>query len=180
MMRKTLLVVSVLVVAVTLLWCQASLGEERTYTNQQYGFSFPIPKGMKLYTPEHPGPFTFKSDNILFLANRMIPSEFIMMNVFAAKEKDLQNLKSSLDSRESPQEGYKKVSVQYNTIGKNQGIRAVEHIFHKGGNTARTMRQVFFIRKGKGLCFTASANADRFQEANKALFEPVFRSITFE
>ena len=146
MMRKTLLVVSVLVVAVTLLWCQASLGEERTYTNQQYGFSFPIPKGMKLYTPEHPGPFTFKSDNILFLANRMIPSEFIMVNVFAAKE----------------------------------GIRAVEHIFHKGGNTARTMRQVFFIRKGKGLCFTASANADRFQEANKALFEPVFRSITFE
>lgn len=181
MTRKTLSVVSGLAMAMTLLWCQASLGEEQICTNQKYGFSFPIPQGMELYTPEHPGPFTFKTDNIVILANKRKPSDFIMVNVSAANdEKDLQELKSSLDAEDMAKKGYTKVSVQYITIGKNHLTRAVEHIFTIQGQVARTLRQICCIHNGKGLFFTCSANADHFQEANQAFFEPVFRSITFE
>ena len=45
-------------------------GEEQRYTNHNYGFSFPISKDMNLYTPDHPGPFTFDQENIFYLANK--------------------------------------------------------------------------------------------------------------
>lgn len=181
MMRKTLLVVSGLAVALTLLWCQASLGEEKICTNPIYGFSFPIPEGMRLYTPEHPGPFTFTADNIYILANWKKPSEFIMVNKSEAHdEKDLQEIKSNLEAEDMAEKGYKKDSVRYVTIGKNGATQAVEHIFTMKGKVARTMRQICCTHNGRGLFFTCSASADRFQEANQAFFEPVFRSITFE
>jgi len=181
MTRKTLSVVLGLAMVITLLWCQASLGEEKICKNPTYGFSFPVPEGMKIYTPEHPGPFTFKADNIVILANWRKPSEFIMVNKSAAHDdKDLQELMSSLDGQGLSQPGYTKVSVQYITIGKNHQMRAVEHIFTMQGQVAKTMRQICCIHNGKGLFFTCSADADRFQEVNQAFFEPVFRNITFE
>lgn len=181
MTRKILLVVSGLAVALTLLWCQASLGKEKICKNLTYGFSFPIPEGMRLYTPEHPGPFTFKPNNIYILANWKKPSEFIMVNTSEVHDdKDLQEMKSNLEAEDMAEKGYKKDLVRYVTIGKNQATRAVEHIFTLQGKVARTMRQICCIHNGKGIFFTCSASADRFQEANQAFFEPVFRSITFE
>lgn len=181
MMRKTLSVIAVLSMAITLLWCQASLGEEQVCTNPAYGFSFPIPEGMRLYTPEHPGPFIFKPNNIYILANWRKPSEFIMVNKSSAHdEKDLQELKSDLEAEDMADKNYKKYSVRYVTIGKNQATPAVEHIFTVAGKVTRTMRQICCTHNGKGLFFTCSASADRFQEANQAFFEPIFRNITFE
>lgn len=156
-------------------------GEQQRYTNHNYGFSFPISKDMNLYTPDHPGPFTFDQENIFYLANKWKPSEFIMVNLSQiTAEKELQDLKSSLDSRDLPQPGYRKVSIQYTTIGKNKEKQALEHIFGMQGEVPKTMRYICFVHKGKGFAFIGTANADCFQEANQAFFEPFFRSITFE
>jgi hypothetical protein len=158
-----------------------SAGEEQKYINHNYGFSFPITLDMNLYTPDHPGPFTFEKENIFFLANKWKPSEFIMVNLSAVTaEEELQSMKETIDSRGLPQPGYRKVAVQYTNIGKNQQKRAVEHIFNIQASVPKTMRQISFVHKGKGFAFICTTNADRFQETNQAFFDPFFRSIIFE
>ncbi len=156
-------------------------GAEQKYTKHHYGFSFPLSQDMNLYTPDHPGPFTFAKENIFFLANKWKPSEFIMVNLSTVTaEEELQSMKDTLDSQGLPQPGYRKVAVQYTNIGKNQQKRALEHIFNIQASVPKTMRQISFVHNGKGFAFICTTNADHFQEANQAFFDPFFRSITFE
>ena len=156
-------------------------GEERQYINHNYGFSFPLSEDMRLYTPDNPGPFTFEDSTIFILVNKWKPNELIMVNLSqVTDEKGLNDLKSELDSRGLPQPEYRKVSLQYSSIGANQRKQVVEHIFDMQGQVPRTMRQICFVHKGKGFAFVCTSNADRFRETNQTFFEPVFRSIKFE
>jgi hypothetical protein len=158
-----------------------SAGEEQRYINHNYGFSFPISQDMNLYTPDHPGPFTFAKENIFILANKWKPNEFIMVNLSAVTaEEELQSMKETIDSRGLTQPDYRKVAVRYTNIGGNQQKRAVEHIFNIQAGVPKTMRQICFVHKGKGFAFICTANADHFQEINQEFFDPFFRSITFE
>jgi hypothetical protein len=103
-----------------------------------------------------------------------------MVNLSAVTDEvDLDYLKSQLESKGLPQPGYRKVAVQYTSIGKPPK-RAVEHIFDLQVKTPRTIRQISLVHQGKGLAFMCTANADRFQETNKEFFDPFLRSIKFE
>jgi hypothetical protein len=156
-------------------------GEEARYTNPTYGISFPILEDIILYTPEHPGPFTFEKDNIFIVINKWKPNELIMLNRSAvADEVDLDYLKSQMEEQGLPQPGYHKVSVGYTNIGEHQRKRAVDHIFNLQGKVPRTMRYVVFVQKGQGLTFVCTSDTDRFRETNKDFFEPFLRSIKFE
>ena len=170
-----------ILVSVFMLLHGISRAEEARYANQSYGISFPLPEDTRLYTPENPGPFTFEKGTMFILVNRWKPSEFIMLHLSSANdEKALQDLKTVLDSKGLPQPGYSKVSVQFTTLGENQQKRALEHIFDLQKQIPRTMRQLSFIHKGQGFIFVCTTSAGHFQEANRAFFEPVFRSIKFE
>ena len=156
-------------------------GKEARYTNSAYGFSFPIVEDMILYTPEHPGPFTFGEGNLCIVVNKWKPNELIMLNRSAAADDvDLDYLKSQMEEQGLPKPGYHKVSVEYTTIGEHQRKRAVDHTFTLQGQVPRTMRYVSFVQKGQGLTFVCTSSTDRFQETNKEFFDPFFRSIKFE
>lgn len=160
---------------------QAALGEEQVYRAEGYGFSLGLLKGMGVFTPENPGPFPFKTDTLFFLVHRSLPGSFILANLFAASSENvLKDVRSSLESGDLPQPGYRKVAVRSLLTGKNQNRPAVEHLFHLDGPVARTLRQVFFVVQGRGVCFTCNAKADGFEAANREFFEPVLRSLTFE
>jgi len=181
MTRRMGIVLRVLVMVAAILPGQASFGEDRPYKVGKYGFSLILPEGMMVYTPEHPGPFTFKTDTLFIVVNRRSPGDFILVNMFAAStEKVLEDVKSSLESRDLPQSGYRRNSVQFLTIGKNQPKQAVEHLFHLQGQGTKALRQVFFVHNGKGFCFTCNTTAERYQQANQEFFDPILRSLTFE
>ncbi len=151
------------------------------YANQQLGFSLPLSEDVRLFTPDNPGPFTFGAQNLAILVNKWKPSDLIMVNLSeVADEKGLADLRSGLESRGLPQSGYRKIAVRSTNIGKNQEKSAVEHIFDLQGQPPRTMRQVSFIHRGKGFALVCTADADHFQKADKAFFEPVLRSMIFE
>lgn len=156
-------------------------GEEQVYRAEKYGFAFGRLKGMGVFTPEHPGPFTFKTDTLLFVVHRTFPGAFILGNLFAASsETVLKDVKLSLETGDLPQPGYRKLAVRNLTIGKNQDRPAVEHLFQLEGPAARTLRQVFFVVQGRGVCFTCNAKSEIFDAANRDFFDPVLRSLTFD
>jgi hypothetical protein len=158
-----------------------SRGEEPRYTNQQYGFSFPVVDDMILYTPDHAGPFTFEKGTIFIIVNKWKPNELIMLNrSAAADEVDLNYLKSQMEEQGLPNPGYHKISVEFTTIGENQRKRAVDHIFTLQSQVPRTMRYVSFFQRGQGLTFVCTSSTDRFQKTNKEFFDPFLRSIKFE
>lgn len=170
-----------LLVFVLVLLHGVSRGEEQRYTNPSLGISFPLTADMILYTPENPGPFSFEESTQFFLVNKWKPSDLVMLNLSeVSAEVDLDFLKSQLEKKGLPQPGYRKVSVQYTSIGQDPPKRAVEHIFDLKVKKPRTIRQIALIHKGQGLAFFCTANADRFQETNKEFFDPFLRSITFE
>ncbi len=182
-MAKTVIgwVSGVLVVCALAAFPSLAAEKAQQYSNERYGFSIPLSEDVRLFTPDNPGPFAFGEHTIFILVNRWKPSDLIMGNLSeVADEKGLSDLRSSLESRGLPQPGYRKIAVQITNIGKNQEKRALEHIFDLQGQAPRTMRQVCFIHRGKGLTFVCTANADHFQETDKTFFEPVLRSITFE
>jgi len=181
MTRRMGIVLRVLVILAVILASRTSFGENQPYKAEKYGFSLTLPEGVGVYTPEHPGPFTFKTDTLFIVVNRRSPGDFILVNMFAAStEKVLEDVKSSLESRDLPQAGYRRNSVQFLTIGTNQPKQAVEHIFQVGGQGGKTLRQVFFVHKGKGFCFTCNTPAERYQQTNQEFFDPMLRSLTFE
>jgi hypothetical protein len=182
-MTKTVMIWILVLLAVCALAAAPGLTAEdaQRYTNQQLGFSLPLSEDVRLFTADNPGPFTFGSQNLAILVNKWQPSDLIMVNLSeVSDEKGLADLRSGLESGGLPQAGYRKIAVRETTLGKNQDKRAVDHIFDLKGQTARTMRQVSFVHRGKGLALVCTANADDFQKSDKAFFEPVLRSIIFE
>ena len=178
---KNGLIVGLIFISVLALVPGIVRGEGKRYTNPIYGISFPIAEDMILYTPEHPGPFTFEEGNIFIAVNKWKPSELIMLNRSAVADAvDLDYLKSQMEEQGLSKPGYHKVSVGYTVIGEDQRKRAVDHIFTLQGQVPRTMRYVCFIQKGQGLTFVCTSNTSRFQETNKEFFDPFFRSIKFE
>lgn len=158
-----------------------SRAEAERYTNPTLGISFPLTEDMILFTAEDPGPFTFEATTKFFLINKWKPSDLVMLNLSAVRDEvDLDYLKSHLEKEGLPKSGYRKVAVQYTSIGENPPKRAVEHIFDLQGQKLRTMRQVYFIHRGQGLILVCTANADRFQETNQKFFDPLLQSIRFE
>jgi len=160
--------------------CGISRAEESRYSNANLGISFPLTEDMILYAPENPGPFSFEESTQFILVNKWKPSDLVMVNLSAVTDEvDLDYLKSQLESKGLPQPGYRKVAVQYTSIGKPPK-RAVEHIFDLQAKTPRTIRQISLVHQGKGLALMCTANADRFQETDKEFFDPFLRSIKFE
>lgn len=158
-----------------------SRAEEARYINPTYGLSIPLSEDMILYTPGNPGPFTFEEGTQFILVNKWKPSDLIMLNLSAvADDVDLDYWKSQMESQGLPQPGYRKVAVQYISIGENPPKRAVEHVFDLQGKKLRTMRQIYFVNRGQGFNLVCTADADRFQDTNQEFFEPVLRSIKFE
>jgi hypothetical protein len=170
----------ILAAALLGLWCGASSADEPQIYRHRYGIAFPLSSGLVVYSPEHPGLFSFKTDTLFYVMKRRGPGDFILVNEFAASsEKVLAEVKSSLEGGLA-QPGYRQIAVRSVKVGKNQDKEAVEHIFELGGGPKRILRQVSLVHQGKGFFFTCSAAADRFEQADKELFEPFFRSLVFE
>lgn len=182
-MTKTVIQWMSILLAICTLTAAPALAAEPAprYTNQQLGFALPLSDDVRLFTADNPGPFTFGAQNLVILMNKWRPSDLIMVNISeVADDKGLSDLKSSLDSRGLPQAGYRKIAVRDITLGKNQDKRAVDHLFDLKGSSTRTLRQVNFVHRGKGIALVCTAKADDFEKTDKAFFEPVLRSIIFE
>lgn len=181
MTRRMGIVLGVLVILSVLGASQASGAENQPYKAEKYGFALILPEGVGVFTPERPGPFTFEKGSIVILANRRSPGDFILVNESSvATDKDLQDWRSSLESRGLPQAGYRKISLQAVAIGRHQDKQAVEHVFDMQGKGARILKQICLIHRGRGLCFTCNTTAERYQQTNQEFFDPILRSLTFE
>lgn len=148
------------------------------------GISFTIPTGIKLYTPENPGPLAsqLSASDPFILVNPDFTEENINVKVSEPiSEADLNVFKKMLD--ENPRMSlpqYKRVSVNFIKIGKQKNKNAVEHVFFMKGNILGKLRQITFAHKGRGFTFTCATAVDRFEKANQEFLEPLFSSMEFK
>ncbi|MFQ5965528.1 MAG: hypothetical protein ACE5KZ_14730 [Candidatus Scalinduaceae bacterium] len=183
--RLMLIIVTVFILLVI---CNISIPQTSSeiYTNKKYGISFNIPKGMKMYTVENPGPLStlFSKGTLLKLVNPDFTDENIDVSVSGKSrvtDSDIRKTKSYLDSNPNlPMPGYRRVSVNFIKTGKQKDKMAVEHIYLMKGNISGKLRQVAFSYRGRGFFITCGTAVDRFDEANQQFFDTIFNSIIFE
>jgi WD40 repeat protein len=156
-----------------------------TYTNEEFGMSFPVPDGLSLYTPGNPGPIPslFTQGQLLYLVNPDFTDENIGASyITGVTDADLKQFKDLLDTNPptATQPGYKKISVRFINIGTKGDTLAVEHVYNMQGNVYGTIRQVTFIHNGRGFTFTCATAQSRYEEANKNFFDPIFANMEFK
>lgn len=156
------------------------------YSSTRYGFSFPIPRGMTLFTLSNPGPLAsmINEGTPIVLANLSLKAEVMVFTVFGPVTEDyLEKFKTDLD--ETPNlaiAGYKRVSVASIQIGPGKTKRAVEHVcfMTDGDGLLMKTRQVLFVHKGTAFLVTCVTTAEQFEASDREAFTPFFESITFE
>jgi len=154
------------------------------YSNIKYGISFNIPRGIKLYTEENPGPLAsqISSRDPLILVNSEFTEENINLKVSEnLSEGDLIDFKKMLDEKPNmPLPKYQRISVGFINIGKQMNKKAVEHIFIMQGNILGKLRQVIFSHNKRGYTFTCATELQRFDKANQHFFNTVFNTMIFK
>lgn len=155
-----------------------------SYSSHDYGFSFTIPTGLKLYTVDNPGPLRSQLSSLdpFILVNSQFTEENVNVKVSEPMtENDLRDFKKKLDeSSNYPVPGYKKISVTFIKIGTARNRMAVEHVFYMKGNIMGKLRQVTFVHKRKGFIWTCATAINRFDKANQQFFDPLFSSMDFK
>jgi hypothetical protein len=156
----------------------------KAYSNKRLGLSFVVPKGVNLYTAEHPGPLRFliSEQEPLILVNPDFTEESINLQVIGnISESDVVGYEELLQEGQTlPVPEYKRESVAMIRIGKDNKKLAVEHIYFMKGNIKGKLRSITFAHKEKGFTFTCATSPERFDSANKAFFQALFDTMTFE
>jgi len=155
------------------------------YSNKDFGISFPVPAGLDLYTPENPGPLAslFTPRQFIYLVNPDFKDENIGAKYSTGvTEADLKQFKELLDTNPPTASlpGYKKISVKFIKIGTKSNKLAVEHVYNMRGNVLGTLRQITFLHNGRGFTFTCATAQERYEQANKEFFEPIFSKMEFK
>jgi hypothetical protein len=155
-----------------------------SYLNEEFGVSFPVPKGLDMYTSDSPGPLAslFTPGYFIYLVNPNFHDENIGAKYSTGvTEDDLKQFKELLDTNPPTASlpGYKKISVKFIKIGSNGNKLAVEHIYNVMGNVLGKLRQVMFLHNGRAFTFTCASAQDRYYQANKELFDQVFSNMEF-
>lgn len=158
-----------------------SAGMTTVVASKEFGISFTVPDGLKLYDTENPGPMASKisRETPYFLVNPTFADENINIKVIeGVTQEDLEGMKKMLDANpNTPLPQYKRISVSFIEIGKRKDIKAVEHIFQMKGNVMGQLRQITFVLGKRGFTVSCGTSVERFDAANKNFFEPFFRSI---
>ena len=165
-----------------------------SYSNDTYGFSFNIPKEIKLLTEENPdiakdliSPLKpiwmynpdFPDENSHFRVSTLSPKQESEDRAFENLQKELeleeQNFKSTFKQ-------YKRISIKYITIGKHGDKKAIEHLFNMKTNkdVLAKVKHVGFFHKDKFFTFACGTSEERFDTTNKKFFEVIFKSMLFK
>lgn len=156
------------------------------YSSTRYGFSFPIPRGMTLFTQNNPGPLAsmINEGTPIILANLSRQAEVIVFTVFGPVTEDYLD-KFKADLEETPDldvPGYKRVSLDSTRIGSGKTKSAVEHVCFMTNDDGQQLktRQVLFVHRSIGFLVTCMTMADQFEASNGEAFTPFFENISFE
>jgi hypothetical protein len=156
------------------------------YDSAEYGFSFAVPVGLQLFTPDRAGRFgqIFTNQRIIYLVNPRHREETVAVkysdNMSAA---DLEGYKTVIET--SPPQaklpGFKKTSIKMIKIGKQGTKEALSYIYDvRQNDVPTTVRQVVFLHNGRGFTFTCTASETQFAGTDKMLFEPLFSHMEFK
>lgn len=148
---------------------------------KRFGLSFDVPDRVNVYTADNPGPMAARisAATPMWIVSSEIPTERI--NVKTIPGGTMSDLRQVLDGNayaNVPQ--YQRVSVKEIKIGRKQDKPAYEHIHILKLNPPKKLRQILFVHKGNAFGFTCSTSADRYETANGAFFEAIFKSMEFE
>jgi len=163
-----------------------------TYESSDYGFRFPVPPDLDLYTPDQPGTYRriFTERRIVFLVNPMRSEESIGIKYSDnVTDADLKSYQTMIDSNppQAKLPGFAKLGVADIPIGKDGAKSAVNFVYHmttpssdKAAAQEMTLRQVVFIHKGRGFTITCEASKKRFEKVNKDTFDKFLSKIEFQ
>ena len=156
----------------------------KQYRDDKFGFSFEIPADVVVCTPENPGSMAARvsSETPLWLVSSSFELERVNVGVLEnASEEELEGMKSMLLANESmPLKGYKRVSVNDIKIGKQGDKRAIEHIHILMQNPEKKLRQLTFLHNGRAFSFTCSTTVERYDNADRTFFDPLFKTMVFK
>lgn len=144
------------------------------------GFRVHLGEGVRLYTPERPGPFQFSEKTLGILMKGRNPDLLLIHRSEIGSEAELERYGKLLHSQGLPQQGYRKLTLGFTALGNDGGKRALDHTFELQGPVARILRQIYFVHRGQGFALVAVCPSERFAEANQTFFEPLLRSLIFE
>jgi hypothetical protein len=153
------------------------------YASKEYGLSFTVPAGIKLYTSGTPGASKYgvSAETPIVVANPSLPYENVKIKVAdGVSADDLVEFKAMLDrTPQMPLPRYKRVSVAFCKVGRQDDKPAVEHVFFEKGQVYGKLRQLTFQHEGRGFTVTCGTSEERFESANQAFFGTVLTSLEF-
>ena len=163
-----------------------------TYESSEYGFRFPVPPDLDLYTPDQPGRYrgVFTERRIVYLVSPMRPEESISVKYSeGVTEADLTSYRTTAGTN-PPQArlpGFATRGVTDVPIGKDGAKNAVSFVYEmttpktdKAPSVDMTLRQVVFIHKGRGFIITCETTRKRFDKVNKDSFDKFLSKIEFQ
>jgi hypothetical protein len=165
--------------------------DRRSYESADYGFKFPVPADMDLYTPDEPGMYrrVFTQRRIVYLVNPMHPEESISIKYSDnMTDADVESYMTVVDTN-PPQArlpGFLKIGVIESPIGKDGAKKAVSFVYEmttpqteKAESMEMTLRQVVFVHKGRGFTITCETSKKRFGKVNPGTFDRFLSRIEF-
>jgi hypothetical protein len=163
-----------------------------TYESSDYGFKFPVPADMDLYTPDQPGMYrrVFTERRIAYVVSPMRAEESISIKYSdGVSEADLTAYQTTIDTNppQAKLPGFVKLGVGSIPIGRDGAKSAVNFVYEmttpatdKAPAMEMTLRQVVFIHKGRGFTITCEASKKRFDRVNKDTFDKFLSKIEFQ
>ncbi len=168
----------------------AGAGTERSdapavFDSEELKIRFDAPRGVRIYTPDAPGPFKAS-----LIGGKFLRLGFGEIRELAVEAKSSPNvtetdLKGYLGILETtpPQaklEGFKKVRLKTIKIGKERDKEAIDFVYNaKQDGLSRTFRLVAFVHNGNGFTFTGSSLEHQFGEAELKVYGPLFSHMEF-
>lgn len=166
---------------------QDSVAGGKRFESKKFGFTFNVPENVTVYTADSPGPMTSRinSETPLWLVNSSLASERINLKVSQyqdATESELEQGKRELEKgtpfRSMSQ--YRKISVGFIRIGKDNDKRAVEHVHTLEQRVPKKLRQIMFIHRGRLFSFTCATSPERYDNADQQFFDVIFKTMEFK
>ncbi|GEM_PF-6445804 len=162
----------------------AASSKTKQYNDDKFGFAFEIPADVVACTAENPGSMASRisPETPLWLVNSSFELERVNVKVLEnASEEELDGMKSMLLANENmPLKGYKRVSVNDIKIGKQGDKRAIEHVHILTQKPEKKLRQLTFLHNGRAFSFTCSTTIERYDNADRTFFDPLFKTMVFK
>ena len=148
----------------------------------QWGLGLDLPRWVDVYDVDNPGSLgsRISSETPLWLVNAGIPDE--RCNVKSdddLTESDIAQAKEELESNPHPLRQYRRISLKWITVGKENNKRALEHIHALDQSVPKQLRQIGFAHRNRAYMFTFSTSPERYETADKWFFEPVISGLDF-